>query len=76
MDERQLKEFLLQENEKFRQAYEEHQRLEKELDELIKKGYLTAAEELKEKQLKKRKLALKDQMYMIMENYRKKAVSE
>jgi len=76
MDEQRLKEFLLEENEEFRRSYEEHQQLEKELEELIKKEYLTAEEELKEKQLKKRKLALKDQMYLIMENYRKKAISK
>lgn len=72
MDESRLKELLLAENEEFRQAFEEHRRLEEELKKLVQKEYLTPEEEVKEKQLKKRKLALKDQMYLMMEDYRKR----
>ncbi|MCD6192019.1 MAG: hypothetical protein DRJ11_04190 [Candidatus Aminicenantes bacterium] len=72
MDEGRLKELLLAESEEFRRAYEEHRRLEEELKKLVQKEYLTPEEEVKEKQLKKRKLALKDQMYLMMEDYRKR----
>jgi hypothetical protein len=76
MDERKLKELLLAESKEFRQAYEEHRRLEQELEKLVKKEYLTPEEEVREKKLKKRKLVLKDQMYLMMEDYRKRTLPQ
>ena len=71
MKEKELKELLLKENEEFRKAYREHQRLEKKLEKLKQKSYLTEEENMEEKKLKKRKLALKDKMYYLMIEYRK-----
>ena len=69
MDEKELEEKLIKENEEFRKVYELHQQCEKELERLGKKTYLSDEQKLEEKQLKKRKLALKDRMYHLMSKY-------
>jgi uncharacterized protein YdcH (DUF465 family) len=71
MDESALKELLLKENAEFRKLYEEHQRYEKRLAVLGKKTYLSEDERLEEKELKKKKLSLKDRMYSIMRDFHK-----
>ena len=69
MDEKELEEKLIKENEEFRKVYELHQQCEMELERLGKKTYLSDEQKLEEKQLKKRKLALKDRMYHLMSKY-------
>ncbi len=71
MEEKEIKERLLKENREFRKAYGEHQKLEKKLASLQTKNYLTEEEKLKEKQLKKNKLLLKDKMYYMMTQFKK-----
>lgn len=66
MDEKQLKELLLRENAEFRKAHDDHQSCEKALEAIRAKPHLTEAEADEERELKKRKLALKDRMYHIM----------
>ncbi len=66
MDEKQLKELLLKENPEFRKAFDDHQGCEKAIEALRAKGHLTEAEADEERELKKKKLALKDRMYHIM----------
>ena len=48
--------------EQYRQLAEQHQLLERRLHELTERHYLSTSEQLEESMLKKRKLALKDQM--------------
>jgi uncharacterized protein YdcH (DUF465 family) len=71
MDEKQLKQLLLKKNQEFRKLYEEHQSYEKKLEKFKSKSFLTEEEELEERELKKRKLALKDRMYLLMAEFRK-----
>jgi len=71
MEEKELKELLIRENEEFKEVYERHQKCEKELDQLKKKDFHSDQDRLKERELKKKKLALKDKMYVIMTKYRK-----
>jgi uncharacterized protein YdcH (DUF465 family) len=71
MKEKELKELLLKRNDEFRKAYREHVQLDKKLEKLRKKSFLTEAEKMDEKELKKRKLVLKDKMYYLMTEYRK-----
>ena len=71
MEESKLKERLLQENAEFRNLFEEHQRHEKKLTSLKEKHFLSEDERLKEKELKKKKLALKDRMYEIMRDFQR-----
>lgn len=66
MDENALKELLARENPDFRRILEDHRTCETALDALRAKPRLTEAETLEEKELKKRKLALKDRMYSMM----------
>ena len=71
MEEKEIKELLLKENQEFRKAFDQHQKLEKNLSKFQAKSYLTEEEKLKEKQLKKEKLLLKDKMYYMMTEYGK-----
>lgn len=71
MNEKALKERLVQENEAFRKLYEEHQLCERKLEELKRKNFLSEEEMLEEKALKKRKLSLKDKMYLMMTEFQK-----
>jgi uncharacterized protein YdcH (DUF465 family) len=70
-----LKEMLARENNEFKQLYETHQSYEQRLDQLVKRPYLTTAEEMEISELKKKKLILKDQMLVIMEKYRDRQAS-
>jgi len=71
MGEKELKERLLKENDEFRKAFEEHQKYEKKLEEFRAKAFLTEKERLEEKEMKKKKLHLKDKMYRMMTEYKK-----
>jgi uncharacterized protein YdcH (DUF465 family) len=69
MDEKELKELLLRENAEFRRAHGDHQECEKALDVIRGKTHLSAAEIDEERELKKKKLALKDRMYRLMSDH-------
>jgi uncharacterized protein YdcH (DUF465 family) len=71
MDEKALIGLLLRENAAFRGLNDEHQACEKRLEEIRSKSFLTEEERLEERELKKRKLALKDKMYRMMSDFRK-----
>ena len=57
-------------NPRFRKLYEEHQLLEKELDSLNEKLYLSSEEEVEKKKMQKLKLAGKDEMEQILNAHR------
>jgi uncharacterized protein YdcH (DUF465 family) len=65
----EVKNFLLQSDEQFRQLVEQHHQLDDRLHQLIEKHYLSELEQVEEVTLKKRKLALKDQMETIVREY-------
>jgi hypothetical protein len=69
MDEQAIKELLLRENAEFRRAHDDHQACERALDVLRGKSHLSTFEADEERELKKTKLALKDQMYRLMADY-------
>ncbi len=71
MDENKIKDHLLKEHEEYRKVFELHQKCEKELKRFENQRYLSDAEKLKEKELKKKKLVLKDKLYYIMREYKK-----
>jgi len=60
---------LFEENPRFRRLYEEHQILERDLERLTAKDYLSTEDALEKKRVQKLKLAGKDEMEHI---YRKK----
>jgi len=69
MDEREVKELLLRENAEFRRAHDDHQACEKALEALRGKSHLSPADADEERELKKKKLVLKDRMYRLMADY-------
>ncbi len=71
MREEEIKALLLKKNREFREANRLHQQYEKKLEKLKSKNFLTEAEKMEEKELKKKKLALKDRMYYMMTEYNK-----
>ena len=64
-----LKEELLKENQNFRELAQQHQNYEKRLTEIAGLMYPSDEEILEESVLKKKKLAVKDEMYALMEEY-------
>lgn len=71
MDEKELKKLLMEDNDEFREVVDLHQKYDDELEKLEAKGYLAEDEKLRIRDLKKKKLALKDKMYVMMTEYRK-----
>lgn len=61
-DRETLVERLMHESEEFRRLREEHQRYEREISELQGRHYLSADQEWRVSELKKRKLMAKDRM--------------
>ncbi len=58
----EIKHLLLQSNDQYRQLSERHHQLDDRLQQLTEKHHLSTSEQLEEVTIKKRKLALKDQM--------------
>ncbi|HVP90908.1 MAG TPA: YdcH family protein [Terriglobales bacterium] len=69
MNEQELKDTLARENEDFRKILEEHRSCEISLERIRKKLHPTEADDVAEREIKKRKLALKDRMYRIMADF-------
>jgi uncharacterized protein YdcH (DUF465 family) len=71
-----LKEELMNRDPEFRELAREHTRYEERLSELTALTYPSDEEQLEEVTLKKKKLALKDQMYsLIMQHQQNQSVS-
>jgi uncharacterized protein YdcH (DUF465 family) len=66
-----LREQLIMNDPEFRELAREHGRYEERLSELSALAYPSTEEQLEEITLKKKKLALKDQMHSIMLQYQK-----
>lgn len=65
-----LKHLLIETNPEFRELASKHHNLDDRLHELEAKHYLSNDEQLEEVAIKKRKLHIKDQMEMMLRNYR------
>ena len=65
----EVKNLLLRDHEQYRQLAERHHELDDRLHELTERHYLSDSEQIEEVTLKKRKLALKDQMEEIARGY-------
>ena len=66
-----LKEELIRQDAEFRELAKEHLRYEARLSELSSLAYPSDEEQLEEVTLKKKKLAIKDQMHSMMMQYQK-----
>lgn len=69
MDNADVKEYLAQHHEDFRQLLEQHQAYERELEEFVNKPYLNPSEQMRETEIKKKKLILKDQMQILISQF-------
>jgi uncharacterized protein YdcH (DUF465 family) len=64
-----LREQLLLESAEYRKLEAEHQMYDHKLEHLSGKHFLSEEEKLQEKTMKKKKLALKDQMHSMIQKY-------
>ncbi|MDR1727741.1 MAG: DUF465 domain-containing protein [Acidobacteriota bacterium] len=71
MTDSEIRERLMQDDAEFRKVAAEHQTYDQQLTTLDSKHFLTEEETLELKTLKKKKLALKDQLYAMVQKYRK-----
>lgn len=71
-----VKEQLMSSNPEFRDLVREHGRYEQRLSELSALAYPSEEEQLEETTLKKKKLAIKDQIYSLMLEHEKRASTE
>ena len=71
MDENVLKQQLSQQSPEFKEVLDLHREYEARLQELSDKSYLTEDEDREQKEIKKKKLVLKDRMYFLMAQFQK-----
>ena len=67
---------LFKNNQQFRDLVQQHENYEKRLSELASLTYPNEEELLEESTLKKKKLAVKDELYAMMDDFSKKKVVE
>ncbi len=75
MEKTPIVEELLESNEEFKKLWEEHEELDRIVDEMSEKVYLTPEEEIKLKELKLKKLKGKEKLVEMIENYKKEKES-
>jgi uncharacterized protein YdcH (DUF465 family) len=69
-----LKEELIQTDAEYRRLHSEHQECERRLQDIYQKSFLSQEDEIQEKQIKLRKLQLKDRMQQILRSHREQRV--
>lgn len=67
-----IRDTLMKENQTFRELVQKHQNYEKRLTELASLAYPNEEELLEESALKKKKLAVKDELFAIMNSFSEK----
>lgn len=67
-----VRDTLIKENPVFRELVQKHQKYEKRLNELAKLNHPNEEEVLEESSLKKKKLAVKDELFSIMSDFSEK----
>ncbi len=75
MEKTPIIEELLETNEEFKKLWEEHEELDRIVDEMSGKVYLTPEEEVKLKELKLKKLKGKEKLVEMIEKYKKEKES-
>ncbi len=69
--EAEVRQQLLARNDEFKKLAAEHQSYDEQLEQLSRRHHLSDDERIQQITLKKKKLLLKDQMYIIVQRYRK-----
>ena len=75
LSEQEIVRKLLESDEEFQSLHEQHRDMEKQLAQFDDKVYLTPDEQMKVKNLKKRKLQGKDKMYAKINHYKRGIVT-
>lgn len=75
LDEAELRERLLTNSDEYRRLASEHRSYSERLEQLARRHHLNEDEKLQEITLKKKKLLLKDQMFAMIQKYRKEMES-
>ncbi|MBI5408878.1 MAG: DUF465 domain-containing protein [Nitrospirae bacterium] len=75
MKEAEIINVLRSESEEYRRVEEEHRKLDKALEELNRKRYLSSDEEVEKKKMQKQKLQYKDRMAELIREYGKQVKS-
>jgi uncharacterized protein YdcH (DUF465 family) len=70
MDEGAVKDYLMKNDQRFKELADEHQQFEQQLQRYSGKAFLTPDEQMQETVIKKKKLALKDQMQLLIHRYK------
>lgn len=70
LNENQIKELLYKENPTFKELKDKHSKCDMQIQEIDKKGKLSADDEFELGSLKKSKLSLKDKMYSMIREYK------
>ena len=70
MEDQRIREILIEKDGRFRELFIEHQEFEQRLDTMCEKGLNTPEELIVERELKKRKLQVKDAMQHLINAYR------
>ena len=69
MKEKEIISNLRSKSDEFRKIEEEHRKLDRDLEEMNKKRYLTPEEEIEKKKVQKQKLQYKDRMAELIREY-------
>jgi uncharacterized protein YdcH (DUF465 family) len=69
MNDVDVKEYLIQNDQEFRQLVQEHQSYESQLEEFKARSFLNDQDRFEETIIKKKKLAVKDQMQVRIHDY-------
>jgi uncharacterized protein YdcH (DUF465 family) len=72
MEDQKIKEILIEKNGTFKKLFLEHQELEEKLQSHLQKKYKNDEERIEEKNIKKKKLKLKDAMQKHIYEFKKK----
>ena len=75
LGETELRDQLLNTSEEYKRLVAEHKSYAEQLDQLSSRHHLNDEERMQEITLKKKKLMLKDQMYSMLQKYRKEVQS-
>ncbi len=71
MTDQEIIEKLREDNEKFKKLEDEHRSLDMKIAEIENKKYLDPEEDMKKRELKKAKLSMKDQIAIMVNEYKR-----
>ena len=74
MEDQRIKEILIEQSESFKSLFLQHQLCEEELQQYNVKTFKNDSEKVKEQELKKKKLLIKDDMQRMIIEYRDRGV--